>query len=110
MAPRRRHRVAAAGPGGPAPVRGRRRWRRRAGLAPAADGQRPNPRRFAGAWTRCRPRRPAPCRCFADYATVDGVKFPKQISAAVDGKPAEEWTIEKIKVNPALKADFFDKK
>ncbi len=47
---------------------------------------------------------------FADYATVDGVKFPKQISVTVDGQPSEEWTLEKIKVNPSLKADFFDKK
>ena len=47
---------------------------------------------------------------FADYTTVDGIKFPKQISVRVDGTPSEEWTLEKIKVNPSLKADFFDKK
>lgn len=47
---------------------------------------------------------------FADYATFDGVKFPKQISVSADGTPSEEWTLDKIKVNPPLKADFFDKK
>lgn len=47
---------------------------------------------------------------FDEYDSVDGVKLPKRIAISVDGKPAEEWTIEKIKVNPSLKADFFDKK
>lgn len=47
---------------------------------------------------------------FDEYAAVDGVKLPKRIVLSVDGKPAEEWTIEKIKVNPSLKADLFQKK
>jgi hypothetical protein len=47
---------------------------------------------------------------FAEYTTVDGVKVPTQITIAVDGKPSEEWTVEKIKINPSLKADFFEKK
>jgi hypothetical protein len=57
------------------------------------------------------PPTPSPVQVsFADYAAIDGVKFPRQISVRVDGTPAEEWTLEKIKVNPNLKADFFDKK
>ena len=47
---------------------------------------------------------------FDEYAAVDGVKLPKRISISADGKPTEEWTLEKIKVNPSVKADFFDKK
>jgi hypothetical protein len=46
----------------------------------------------------------------AEYTAVDGVKFPTLVSITVDGKPSEEWTLEKIKVNPSLKAGFFDKK
>ena len=47
---------------------------------------------------------------FDDYATVDGVKLPKRISLSVDGTPTEEWTVEKIKVNPSIKAELFQKK
>ena len=46
----------------------------------------------------------------ADYKKVDGVMIPHRLTQSVDGKPVEEWTIEKVKVNPSLKADFFDKK
>jgi hypothetical protein len=46
----------------------------------------------------------------ADYKNVDGVMLPHRLTQSVDGKPVEEWTIEKVKINPALKADFFDKK
>jgi hypothetical protein len=28
----------------------------------------------------------------------------------VDGTPTEEWTLEKIKVNPSIKAELFQKK
>ena len=45
-----------------------------------------------------------------DYQKVDGVMIPHRLSYSIDGKPVEEWTIEKVKVNPALKADFFEKK
>ena len=47
---------------------------------------------------------------FDDYTTEGGVKLPTRISLSVDGTPSEEWTIEKIKVNPSLKADLFQKK
>jgi hypothetical protein len=45
-----------------------------------------------------------------DYKTVDGVKLPTRVNLSVDGAPTEEWTLEKIKINPSLKAGFFDKK
>jgi hypothetical protein len=45
-----------------------------------------------------------------DYKRVDGVMFPHRLTQAVDGKTVEEWTIEKLKVNPSVKADLFEKK
>ena len=47
---------------------------------------------------------------FDEFDTFDGVQLPKHISIAVDGTPTEEWTIEKIKVNPSIKAELFQKK
>ena len=47
---------------------------------------------------------------FDEYASVDGVKLPKRITLSADGTPVEEWTLEKIKVNPSVKADLFEKK
>ena len=100
------------GPGGPG-------WRRRAGCAVRAPapvpagpgGQRPSEEEIRRRMESMPPPTPSAIQMsFADYAAVDGVKFPKQISVTVDGTPAEEWTLEKIKVNPTLKADFFDKK
>jgi hypothetical protein len=46
----------------------------------------------------------------SDFKKVDGVMLPHKIETSLDGEPNEEWTVEKYKVNPALKADFFDKK
>ena len=46
----------------------------------------------------------------ADFKKVDGVMLPHRVTIAADGKPVEEWTIEKLKVNPSVKADLFDKK
>ncbi len=46
----------------------------------------------------------------ADYKKVDGVMLPHRLTQSIDGKAVEEWTIEKVKVNPAIKADLFDKK
>ena len=36
--------------------------------------------------------------------------LPHRLTQSVDGAPVEEWTLEKIKVNPQIKSDFFDKK
>lgn len=47
---------------------------------------------------------------FDDYKAVDGVLLPHRIDQSVDGTPSEEWTVEKYRVNPSLKADFFTKK
>jgi hypothetical protein len=45
-----------------------------------------------------------------DYKKVDGVMLPHRLTQAVDGKTVEEWTIERARVNPAVKADLFEKK
>lgn len=46
----------------------------------------------------------------ADYKSVDGVMLPHRLIQAIDGKTVEEWTIEKVRVNPNVKADLFQKK
>ncbi len=48
---------------------------------------------------------------YSDYKKVDGVLLPhKKITRQVEGKVQEEWTIEKYKLNVALKAEQFQKK
>ncbi len=46
----------------------------------------------------------------ADYKKVDGVMLPHKIDISLDGQPNEEWTVEKYKVNPSIKADVWEKK
>ena len=46
----------------------------------------------------------------SDYRKVDGVMLPHKIETSLDGEPNEEWTIEKYKVNPQIKADTWEKK
>lgn len=45
-----------------------------------------------------------------DYKKVDGVMLPHKIDISLDGQPNEEWTVEKYKVNPSIKADTWEKK
>jgi hypothetical protein len=45
-----------------------------------------------------------------DFKKVDGVLIPHRLTQAIDGKTVEEWTIEKVRVNPTIKADLFEKK
>ena len=45
-----------------------------------------------------------------DYKKVDGIMLPHKIETSLDGEPNEEWTIEKYKVNPQIKADTWEKK
>ena len=44
-----------------------------------------------------------------DYKKVDGVMLPHKIDVSIEGQPNEEWTIEKFKVNPSVKASEFEK-
>jgi hypothetical protein len=39
---------------------------------------------------------------YADYQAVDGVMLPHRIQSSVDGKPTEEITFEKVKVNQKI--------
>ena len=45
-----------------------------------------------------------------EYKQVDGVMLPHRLTQAVEGKTVEEWTIERARVNPNVKADLFEKK
>ena len=45
-----------------------------------------------------------------DFKKVDGLMLPHKIETSIDGEPNEEWTIEKYKVNPSVKADLWEKK
>lgn len=56
---------------------------------------------------------PAPSQMtlyLADFKKVDGIMLPHRLTQAADGKPVEEWTLEKVKVNPSVKTDLFEKK
>jgi hypothetical protein len=59
-------------------------------------------------------RNPPPLGTFAmhlgDYKKVDGIMLPHKIETSLDGEPNEEWTVEKYKVNPQIKADTWEKK
>jgi hypothetical protein len=46
----------------------------------------------------------------SDFKKVDGILLPHRIETSLDGEPNEEWTIEKYKVNPTIKADIWEKK
>ena len=46
----------------------------------------------------------------SDYKKVDGLMLPHKIVVSLDGQPNEEWTVEKYKVNPTIKADTWEKK
>ncbi len=59
-------------------------------------------------------RNPPPLGTFAihlsDFKKVDGVMLPHKLDTSLDGEPNEEWTVEKYKVNPTVKADVWEKK
>jgi hypothetical protein len=110
------------GPGGPAGRRGPG-----AGGAPGAPGasgasgapgpgapgaeQRPDPEEVRRRNESMRPPAPSNVTLYlGDFKKVDGVMLPHRLTQAVDGKTVEEWTIEKVRVNPTVKADLFEKK
>jgi hypothetical protein len=47
---------------------------------------------------------------YGEYKKVDGVAFPHLLTTAANGNVTEEWTVDKIKVNPSLKPESFVKK
>ena len=46
----------------------------------------------------------------SDYKTENGVSFPRAVTIKVLDGPTEEWTVQKIKLNPAFAADHFKKR
>jgi hypothetical protein len=44
---------------------------------------------------------------YGDYRAVDGVQIPHRLQRSVDGKPTEEVTFEKVKVNAKIDAKKF---
>ncbi len=86
-------------------------WRCRSRRSRRGSSERPSPEEMRRRMESMPPPAPSAVQMrFDDYATVDGVKLPKRISLSVDGTPTEEWTVEKIKVNPSIKAELFQKK
>jgi hypothetical protein len=78
---------------------------------PQGDGPRPNPDEIRRRMESMPPPAPSQVSLYlGDYKKVDGVMLPHRLTQAIEGKTVDEWTIEKVKVNPAIKADLFDKK
>jgi hypothetical protein len=46
----------------------------------------------------------------SDYKTEDGISFPRSVTIKVQDGPTEEWTVQKIKLNPVFGADHFKKR
>ena len=90
------------GPGGPPPgAEGQAR----------PQGERPSPEEMRKRMEAMPPPQPSTVALYlADYKKVDGVMVPHRLTQAIEGKTVEEWTIEKVKVNPSIKADLFEKK
>ncbi len=47
---------------------------------------------------------------YGDYREVDGVKVPFRLQRSIDGKPAEEITLEKVKINGKIDPKKFETK
>lgn len=47
---------------------------------------------------------------FSDYKNVGGLNLPHRLTKSEGGTPNEEWEISKIKINPKLTPDKFEKK
>ncbi len=45
---------------------------------------------------------------YGDYREVDGLKVPFRLQRSIDGKPAEEVTLEKVKINGKIDPKKFD--
>jgi hypothetical protein len=45
---------------------------------------------------------------YGDYRGVDGIQVPFRIQRAIDGKPVEETTLDKVKINGKIDAKKFD--
>ena len=95
--------MMAGGPGGPG---------RGPGAGPGG-GQRPSEEEMQRRVEEMRKQGPPQPSAFSmhlsDYKKVDGVMLPHKVGISIEGEPNEEWTIEKFKVNPSIKAESFMK-
>ena len=77
------------------------------------EGRRPSEAEMQQRLEEMRKQGPPPPSTFAmhlsDYKQVSGVMLPHKVDVSIEGEPNEEWTIEKFKVNPSLKANEFEK-
>ncbi|MFN2445454.1 MAG: hypothetical protein ABR606_07715 [Vicinamibacterales bacterium] len=79
--------------------------------APGGGGPPPNPEEMRRQMEAQGPPPPSAITVYlAEYRSVDGVLLPHKISQSVDGQPFEEWTLEKVKLNAAVKPELFEKK
>jgi len=46
----------------------------------------------------------------SDYKSENGVSFPRTVTIKVQDGPTEEWTVQKVRLNPAFPADHFKKR
>jgi hypothetical protein len=75
----------------------------------ARGGQRPTPEEIEK--IRREPPQTATFEVrYSEYKEIDGISFPHLITTSANGNVTEEWTIDRIKVNPSLKPDAFVKK
>jgi len=47
---------------------------------------------------------------YGDYRDVDGIKVPFKLQRSIDGKPTEELTFEKVRINGKIDAQTFNVK
>ncbi len=45
---------------------------------------------------------------FDDWRDVDGIKFPHRLRRAAAGATTEEWSINKVRVNPKIDPKKFE--
>jgi hypothetical protein len=103
--------MIAGGPGGPRGPGGP--GGRQGGGAGAGGGDRPSQEEMNRRIEEMRKQGPPQPSQFTmhlgEYKKVDGVTLPHKIDVAIEGETNEEWTIEKYKINPSVKADDFVK-
>jgi hypothetical protein len=83
------------------------------GAPGAGAGERPSQQEIQRRIEEMRKQGPPQASQFAlhlgEYKKVDGVMLPHKLDVSIDGEPNEEWTIEKFRINPSVKAEDFEK-
>jgi hypothetical protein len=94
--------MISGGPGGPGGQRGG-----------GGGGDRPSQEEMQRRLEEIRKQGPPPPSQFTmhlgDYKKVDGVMLPHKFDISVEGQPTEEWTVERYRMNPSIKAGDFEK-